>query len=239
MLVYAVIPARSGSKGLPGKNIKEIAGKPLIAYSIEFAKSIECIDRVFCTTDSKEYANIAKKYGAEVPFLRSDLASHDTAMEQDILRNIREEFRLHGIEEPEIIVWLRPTFVFRSKADVEVAVLSLKNDTSLSAARTVIEAENRLYSTEKNKLVPLFDDKCKSMIRRQDMPKSYKVFSTDIFRFKGNEFGDDFLGRNVLAFESNKVCGLDIDDSLDFHIVRSLIENSREIVDEYLPKISN
>ena len=71
MKVYAIIPARSGSVGYKDKNIKKIDNKPLLAYSIEFAKELKCVDRIFCSTDSQKYANIAIKYGAEVPFLRS------------------------------------------------------------------------------------------------------------------------------------------------------------------------
>ncbi|WP_394242610.1 acylneuraminate cytidylyltransferase family protein [Vibrio astriarenae] len=236
MLVYAIVPARSGSKGLPDKNIKLIDGNPLIYYSINFAKQLKLVDRVFCSTDSDIYADIASECGAEVPFLRSDYASRDTAMEQDILEDLRVKFKEHDIEEPDIIVWLRPTFVFRSSEDIEHAIETLKEDQGYTAARTVIEAENRLYQIEGDCLEPAFDDMNKSMMRRQDMPRNYKVFSTDVFRFKGSEITDDFLGRKVFAIESNKICGLDIDDIVDFHVVKSLVENSKELVSEYLPK---
>lgn len=234
MLTYAIIPARSGSKGLPDKNIKEIDNKPLISYSIEFAKSITEIDRVFCSTDSSRYAEIAKQYGAEVPFLRSEHAAADTAMEQDILDDLRISFQQQGIPEPDFIVWLRPTFVFRSKSDIENAIKLIKNDANISSVRTVVESENRLYQIENHKLKASFDDLGKSMMRRQDMPQSYKVFSTDVFKFKNNSFGDAFLGSNVVAIESHKICGLDIDDLIDFHIVKSLVENSKELVNEFL-----
>ena len=234
MIVYAIVPARSGSKGLPDKNIKEIDGKPLISYSIKFAKSIDSIDRVICSTDSSKYAGIAKRYGAEVPFLRSDKASIDTAMEQDILEDLRSCFKKHDIPEPDILVWLRPTFVFRKKADIEKAISALKEDQNLSAARTVVESENRLYRIKGERLAPTFEDNGKSMMRRQDMPCDYKVFSTDIFRFKGSYLGDNFLGDNILAIRSNKVCGLDIDDLFDFSLVKSLVENTPELVNEFL-----
>ena len=69
MKIYAIIPARSGSKGLPNKNIKDLNGKPLMTYSIDFAKKIG-VDRIFCSTDSQQYAKIAEQYGAEVPFFK-------------------------------------------------------------------------------------------------------------------------------------------------------------------------
>ncbi len=234
MKVYAVIPARCGSKGLPDKNIRPIAGKPLLAYSIDFAKRLTDVDRVFCSTDSKNYAEIAKQYGAEVPFLRSTEAAADNAMEEQILNDLRVNFKKTGIEEPDIIVWLRPTFVFRNVKDVSRCIEALRSDLTLTAARTVVRAENRLYTISEQKLLPNFDDAGKSMLRRQDMPESFKVFSTDVFRFKGNNFSNDFLGRSVYAVVTNNICGLDIDDRFDFEVVRNLVENIPEFVNEYL-----
>jgi len=234
MNVYAIIPARSGSKGLPDKNIKRISGRPLIDFSIKFAQKLKGIDRIFCSTDSNKYAEIAKDCGAEVPFLRSLTASDDNAMEQDILKDLRQKFKLAGIAEPDIVVWLRPTFVFRCVNDIETCIEELLNNSTTTAARTVVAAENRLYGISQNVLVPSFNDNGKSMMRRQDMEASYKVFSTDVFRFKGNVFGEDFLGANIRPIVTNSICGLDIDNDFDFEITRLLVENSQEIVNEYL-----
>ena len=84
----AIIPARSGSKGLPGKNIKELCGKPLIAWSIEVGLKSKYIDKVMVTTDSQEIANIAKKYGANVPFLRPSNLSSDTSATFSTLEHV-------------------------------------------------------------------------------------------------------------------------------------------------------
>lgn len=234
MKVYAVIPARSGSKGLPNKNILPIAGKPLLAYSINFARSLPSVDRVICSTDSEEYANIARQYGAEVPFLRSTVSAVDTAMEEDVLRDLRLKFTLNNIEEPDLMIWLRPTFVFRSVQDVESCINLLKSDKTYSSSRTVVSAENRLYRIEGDRLIPTFDDGGKSMMRRQSMPSAYKVFSTDVLRYKGNDLSADFLGRKVFAVETNRLCGLDIDDQIDYLVVKNLVENSMDLVHEYL-----
>ena len=117
MKSYAIIPARSGSKGVPHKNIRKLCGHELLGYSVAFARSLG-VDRVFCSTDSEEYAQVARKYGAEVPFLRSAAAAGDKAMEQDILKYLYEQFPLHDIAVPDLLVWLRPTFVFRDVASV-------------------------------------------------------------------------------------------------------------------------
>lgn len=187
MNIYAIIPARSGSKGLPNKNIRKINNRPLIDYSIQFAKKLTSVDRIFCSTDSEEYADIARKSGAEVPFLRSVGAASDNAMEQDILLDLREKFYENDILEPDFVVWLRPTFIFRSIKDVDDCIQMLVRSPSMTASRTVVEAENRLYCISHNKLLPTFNDEGRSMMRRQDMVSSYKVFSTDIIRFKGNK----------------------------------------------------
>ena len=231
MIIYAIIPARSGSKGLPNKNIKQIAGKPLIAHSIDFAKRLG-VDRIFCSTDSQDYADIVEKYGAEAPFLRSAEASSSTAMEQDILKDLYESFEKHNIKQPDLIVWLRPTFVFRNLMDVNKCIDLLKIDKTLTAARTVCESESRLYEVENNILKPIFEDNGKSMIRRQDVKTQYKVFSTDVFRSNKKDISESFLGKKVAAVITNKLCGLDIDDEIDFKIVESIIKNNQKIINE-------
>lgn len=202
-----------------------------MAYSIDFAKTL-AVDKIICSTDSEEYASIARKHGAEVPFLRSEEASSSTAMEQDILKDLYQKFETHNIVQPDMLVWLRPTFVFRSTQDVNQCITLLRNDANLSAARTVCEAEGRLYKVEEQRLLPDFNDFGKSMIRRQDFGNRYKVFSTDVFRSDTKNTSDDFLGRHVAAVVTNKLCGLDIDDLFDFQVVESVLKYNRTIVDD-------
>lgn len=234
MTTYAIIAARSGSKGLPNKNIRNLAGHPLIAYSIRFAKALGC-DKVICSTDSEEYADIAIRYGAEVPFLRSAEASADTAMEEDILRDLAGKFAGSGISNPDLLVWLRPTFVFRDLAAVKKCVDVLRDDTRFTAARTVCETEGRLYSLGlEGGLKPEFDDQGKSMIRRQDIGTRYKVFSTDVLRFDPDNITNDFLGRSVYGVPVHKICGLDIDDLNDFQLIEAIINGNRSLVSDFL-----
>lgn len=235
MNIYAIIPARSGSKGLPDKNIREMNGHPLISYSIAFARQLGC-QRVICSTDSPLYADIARAYGAEVPFLRSAFAAADTAMEEDILNDLAVQFKESGIEQPDILVWLRPTFVFRDLDAVKKCIEALIQNPEYTAARTVCESESRLYSVEESLLKPDFNDQGKSMIRRQSIGARYKVFSTDIIRFKPDDIHDDFLGRHVFAEPVNKFCGLDIDDKDDFIIIETVAKAMPHLTAAYTPK---
>lgn len=234
MTTYAVIPARSGSKGLPNKNIQKLAGHPLIAYSISFAKSLG-VDRVICSTDSLHYAEIARSYGAEVPFLRSPFAATDTAMEHDILRDLADQFEVHKIANPHLIVWLRPTFVFRDIPAVRQCIQALEQNPKWTSARTVCETEARLYSLNADRqLLPKFDDGGRSMIRRQEIGSHYKVYSTDVIRFNRESATEDFLGRHVFGTPINKMCGLDIDDIEDFRLIEAIITGAPELVEPYI-----
>lgn len=116
------------------------------------------VDSVFCSTDSEEYATIAKQFGAEVPFLQSDEAASSTAMKQDILKDLYAKFEANAIEQPDLLVWLRPTFVFRNEQDVKKCIQLLIDNPSFTAARTVCESESRLYALEDDLLVPSFED---------------------------------------------------------------------------------
>ena len=234
MKIYAIIPARSGSKGFPNKNIHLLNGLPLIGYSIRFAQKLNC-DKIICSTDSEEYKKIAEKLGAEVPFLRSSEASGDTAMEEDILKDLYFKFQEYDIPMPDIIIWLRPTFVFRDLITTLKGIEILRHTPEINSVRTICETEARLYSIDtENKLTPHFDDRGKSMIRRQDIGTFYKVFSTDIFRFNQENLNNDFLGRNVIGLPISKICGLDIDDETDFKIIESIVQSKNAGVIKYL-----
>lgn len=220
--IMAIVPARSGSRGLPNKNIREILGKPLLAYSIEHAQKLG-VDRILCSTDSPEYAEIAKKYGAEVPFLRAAFAAESSSMEELILEDLYNNFDEHDSEYPDLFVWLRPTFPFRDIRAVKECIKKMTHDETLTACRLVTEAESRLYAVRGGLLVPDFDDHGRSLIRRQEVETKYRVFNTDVFRGKPKRHDSDFLGRNVGYVVGHKLCGVDIDDAGDFLIAENLV----------------
>lgn len=113
----AVIPARSGSKGLKDKNIKLVAGKPLIAYSINAAQESEVFDRIIVSTDSQKYADIAITLGAEVPFLRSKKMASDNASSWDTLREVLKNYSDMG-ENFDTVCLLQPTSPLRMATDI-------------------------------------------------------------------------------------------------------------------------
>ena len=119
--ILAIIPARGGSKGLPGKNIKKLAGKPLIAWTIDQAKKSKYIDKLIVSTDSKEIAEISKKYGAEIPFLRSKKLAQDNSSIYDVIFDAINWFKKNNIDF-DLIILLEPTSPLRENNDIDNAV---------------------------------------------------------------------------------------------------------------------
>lgn len=135
--MLAIIPARGGSKGLPGKNIKELNGKPLIAYAIEAALNSKYIDKVIVTTDSDEIADVAKKYGADVPFKRPDELSSDTASAIDVYLHAIEFVMKEQRRQLEKFMVLLPTAPMRTSKHIDDAVefFNGKNATTLISVK--------------------------------------------------------------------------------------------------------
>ncbi len=134
MKTIAIIPARGGSKGLPGKNIQDLGGKPLIAHSIEAAKESGVIDRIVVSTDSEEIAEVARSVGAEVPFLRpSEMAQDQTTMEATLQQALLQFEEVSG-EQFDIAVFLTPTDIFRKPEWISEAVNILKERPDVESA---------------------------------------------------------------------------------------------------------
>ena len=121
--IYAVVPARSGSKGVKGKNIRDFCGKPLMAWAIENGVRSKYVQRVFVSTDSEEYQKVAKEHGAEAPFLRPKEISHDTATDYQLMEHFIRWMREHEPDQqPSLIVQLRPTAPCLTAGIVDQAV---------------------------------------------------------------------------------------------------------------------
>lgn len=233
MRVYAMIPARSGSKGLPDKNIKPLAGHPLLAHAVAFAKKLP-VDRAFVSTDSEQYREIAEAYGAEVPQLRGDDAAADTAMEENVIA----DFMRWGIEPPDVWVWLKPTSPFRSVEKVEAALRILAKSECYHSVRIVSEADARIQVKDRDGfLVPLTSHwpAGRSKCRRVEVPQAYKPFNLEVFRHAMWERrGKDFMGSRIYPVVAHKITGLDVDDADDFALIEAVIAGKPPFLPEFL-----
>lgn len=172
----AIIPARGGSKGLPGKNIKNLNGKPLIAYSIEAAIEANIFDKIIVSTDSEEIAKIALKYGAEVPFLRPRELATDNANSMDALFHAIEFLKEQG-EIYDYIMKLQPTSPLRTKKEILESV-ELLFEKSAESIISVSECQHYpLWANTLNEEKAM-NNFIKEEIKhknRQELPKYYKI----------------------------------------------------------------
>jgi CMP-N-acetylneuraminic acid synthetase len=241
--IYAFVPARSGSKGLPDKNILPIDGHPLLAYSVAFGKALD-IDRVIVSTDSEKYADIARSYGADCPYLRGPQASSDTAMEEDILRDMSENLPAHGIEMPDLWVRLKPTNPFRSLESVQKAIRILIENPNVDSVRIVSETESRIATINADgwlePLLDIWNPDMRSVMRRTEFPKTYRPYNLDVLRHKNWETrGSAYMGRRVYPIVEHSITGHDVNDQDDFEVIRAIIEARPrpEFLTRYLPDL--
>ncbi len=224
MSSVAIIPARSGSKGLQDKNIKNINGKPLLAYSIEAALESECFDEIMVSTDSEEYAEISKKYGANVPFFRSINNSSDTASSWDMVAEVLNNYSEKGIIFDDACL-LQPTSPLRSAEDICNAY-SIFYEKASVAVVSVCNAEHSPHwigKLPKNREFIGFIDK-DDVQRRQDLGEYYRlngaIYIINISRF----WEDRFLFRKgSFAYVMPQIRSVDIDTELDFQIAEFLM----------------
>jgi CMP-N-acetylneuraminic acid synthetase len=143
--VYAIIPARSGSKGVKNKNIRCLDGYPLIAFSIVAAKMCPSVERVIVYTDSEEYAEIARKYGAETPFLRPAEISGDKSTDIEFMEHAINWLADNEGKVPEFFMHVRPTYPLRTVEVMEKAAVLMKGDPKATSLRSANLASNTPY----------------------------------------------------------------------------------------------
>ena len=233
--MWALIPARSGSKGVQDKNIMELAGYPLIAYSIAAAQQCSSINRVIVTTDSEQYAEIAIHYGAEVPFLRPANISGDTATDLQFFKHTVDWFRKKEGSVAEYFVHLRPTTPIRYPNIMNKAIFEFidSNYTALRSVHKMSDTSYKTFEIENEKLKLLcgggFDIET-TTLPRQSFPLTYNPNGyIDIVRTnmidKGSIHGD-----NVKAFITDIT--YEVDEINDFDFLQFIVNKNPNIINQ-------
>lgn len=227
MKILGTICARGGSKGLKNKNIRELAGKPLITHTVEYFKKWGKADRIVCSTDSEKIANIAKKYGAEIPCMRPPELATDNAFKLHVIQHILKFCEKQDNTKYNIIVDLDPTAPLRK--------LNFLNE----AFKKFLDSDaNNLYSVNKARKNPYFNmveldengyaHLCKEndTVRRQDAKPVYElnasiyIYNRD-FLLNTNTLHSD----KTIIYEMPDSASIDIDSELDFMFVEFLLKN--------------
>lgn len=240
-LVYAIIPARGGSKGMPKKNIYNLYGYPLIAYSIAAAKMAKKIDRIIVTTDSEEIAGIAKKFGAEVPFLRPAKISGDTATDREFVIHALDWFKKNEGKIPDYLVHLRPIAPLRDPEKIDEAIETITKQpetTSLRSGHKIDTIPQKCFGLENGFFVGLFpQDKRPDYhgLPRQSFPPTYKPNGyVDILKSSFVLKNSVIHGPKILAFLTPDTGDIDNRDDLNF--VETLLSKKRFSVYDWLEK---
>ena len=223
----AIIPARSGSKGVKDKNIRDLNGKPLMAYTIEAALKSGEFDEVMVSSDSEKYAEIARNLGASVPFLRSEVTASDTASSWDMVEEVLRNYKELG-KYFDTFCLLQPTSPLRTAEDIKKAY-NVYREKAEFAVVSVCEAEHSPlwcgHLPSDNEFIDFIDPE--SMKQRQAGGKFYRlngaIYIVSINRFKGDRY---LYQKGSFAYIMDQNRSIDIDTELDFKMTEVIINNS-------------
>jgi YrbI family 3-deoxy-D-manno-octulosonate 8-phosphate phosphatase len=220
--ILAIIPARGGSKGVPGKNIKPLAGIPLLAHTIIHARNSSSVNRIVVSTDDEKIAETAGKWDAEV-IVRPQEISGDTASSESALVHVLETLKERDNYVPDLIVFLQATSAIRSENDIENALKKLEEEKADSLL-SVSPMHGFLWRDD-GKGFSSFSYDHKNRPRRQDAPKdliengSFYIFKPEILLETGNR-----LGGKITYYEQGLFESFQIDETQDFELVEALLQ---------------
>lgn len=225
--ILAIIPARGGSKGLPGKNIKTLLGKPLIGWTIEQALASKYIDEIFVSTDSLEIAKISTLFGVNVPELRPAELASDTASSSSFIVYTIQKLKKEG-KSFDYIILLEPTSPLREVFDIDNSLVQLISNFDVESLVGVskVESSHPAFTVKiENGILKPFLNELKA-IRRQDISDLY-FFEGTVYISKIDSFleRESFYHENTMPYIVPKWKSFEIDDIEDWFIIESLLKN--------------
>ena len=232
MEILAVIPARSGSKGLVDKNILLLKGHPLLSYSIAAATSSNLVTRVICSTDSRSYAEIAIKYGAEVPFLRPKKYALHNSSDFEVFFHLLNKLNKREKYLPDLVVQLRPTSPLRYPGMVDEAIKSFKKMNNIDSLRGVSEPDHspyKMWTVGNDQLLqPLLrirDNPEPYNTNRQDLPEIFaQTGSIEVVRLNTILIKMSMTGKKIMPFFIPNEYFIDIDNQTGLTLCESLLD---------------
>lgn len=236
--IIGIIGARSGSKGLPDKNIRPLAGKPLMGWIIETAKKSKYLNRVFVSTDSEEYASLAKQYGAEVPCLRPAKIASDQSTDIEYLKHMVSWLREKEKYEPDMVLRLLPTCPLQLPEDIDFCIEKLLNDPDAHSAVVIAEARQHPQKALKLvadgagdfHLVSYLTGKGEDVtpVFRQRYEKAYFRANIIASKIRTIDSLDSLTGSRVRCHLIPQERAIDIDSPMDFFIAEQIISKLKQ-----------
>ena len=231
--VLAIVPARGGSKSIPGKNIKLLGGFPLIAYSIAAGLGAKNVTRVLVSTDDEAIAKVARDWGADVPFLRPAEHSQDNTTDWPVFDHALRWLAEHENYRPEIVVHLRPTSPFRRLSHIDDAVTLLRKNVNADAVRTVctpFQNPFKMWMEGDGFMKPLMTGFGEEPYNqpRQNLPKVWwQTGYVDACRTQTILEMRSMTGRSILPLKISDADWIDIDSPADWQMAENLIASGR------------
>lgn len=230
--VLALIPARAGSKGLPGKNVRELCGKPLIAWSIEAARESAYVDEVLVSTDGEEIARIARAHGAQAPFLRPSALAGDSAPTIAAARHALEHYAAAG-RRFDVLVLLEPTSPLREDDDIDRMLTRLARDwerfDAVVSLGEVREHPSIMKRLDGEALAPYCAELAQTT-RRQDNPPAYFPYGVAYVVKVATLLAEEtFYPRRTAYHLVKRYQGYEIDDLHDFLCVEAVMKHERNL----------
>lgn len=231
-MILATICCRGGSKGVPGKNIKTLKGKPLIAYTIETARKSSLINHLIVSTDDETIANVARSYGADVPFMRPAALAGDTASKWPVFIHAVETFEQHSGQTVDYLVDLDVTVPLKSAADIDGAIQMALNDSATDVVITGYEPERNPYfnmmEVVEDGYAQLVKKRDKPIVRRQDAPEVYSLTPAAYVIKKSALYAyEHWSMARCKIHPMPRERAVDIDTELDFKIVEFLMDYTK------------
>jgi CMP-N-acetylneuraminic acid synthetase len=222
MNVLALIPARSGSKSIPHKNVRVIGGKPLLAHSIRHALEAKLVTRTIVSTDSEAYAEVARTYGAETPFLRPGNISGDHATDLQVFEHALDWLKRHESYQPDLCVHLRPTHPVRNPQDIDRMVEVLRDHQDFDSVRSVVPAPETPFKmwfrdSDDGVLTPVVQTKIREAYNqpRQCLPQTYlQNASIDVVRTTVITEQRSMTGSRIFGYLMRESYDIDTEDDL-------------------------
>ncbi|EJL78582.1 CMP-N-acetylneuraminic acid synthetase [Polaromonas sp. CF318] len=227
--IAAVIPARGGSKGIPYKNLADLGGRPLIAWTIAAAKAAHGLDRIIVSTDDERIAASAIEHGAEVPFLRPTEFSGDNAPALDVILHALKELKTPGGEAYDAVAYLQPTSPFRSAAQLTEAIALFGQERPDTLVSVTAVPHNMVPASLMHPLGPsaplMLQSPVGQKLRRQEKEKLFARNGPAILIVSASDaqLHGRLYGERVLGFEMDRLSSLDIDDPIDLEMARHLL----------------
>ncbi len=239
MKTIAIIQARGGSKGIPLKNIKMIAGKPLIAWTIEAARASKLVTRVIVNTDDEEIARVAREYGAEVPFMRPAEFATDKSPSLPLFEHALRWFAEHEAYQPDVIVQLKPTNPLRTAAQIDEGIELFFAPPECDSLLSVHETHDHPYKiwkpSEGGLMEPFLPESYTGLhdaarMRRQDLPKALRHNGAVNVIAPATIIGKHSMnGDRIKPYEIDEESALNIDTLRDFSLAELILKERLEL----------